>query len=391
MTPRNVLRGLSLVIFLCLCLPLTNWMRRADAQGGQGNLPVEQTRKNIQVLKGLPESQLFPVMNFVAASLGVKCDYCHVKQAAPAGGEAKWIWESDDKEHKRVARQMMRMTLDINKNNLEALGGYGVTCYTCHRGTRGGPRLPPLPLTVSGHEDAPATPVVAGAPVAAPVRPTPEEILKKYVEAVGGRAAIAKVQTIMFKGTREASQDRKWPIEIMTKGADKFRIVINVPEQTPIIQAFSGAQGWIKNPNGQHTASDAELAALQSTALTYAPIKIKEPFAAFTFNGTTKINERDAYVLRLTKPDGTIERYYFDTESGLLVRQQELTPTILVPIPEQIDYEDYRDVGGVKLPFTIRISEIDTYYSSTRMFTEIKANVPVNDAQFQMPVAATKP
>ena len=394
MALKNILRGLSFAIFLCLCLPLTNWTRCADAQGGQGNLSVEQTRKNIQVLKGLPESQLFPVMNFVAASLGVKCDFCHVKQEAPPGGEAKWIWKSDDKEQKRVARQMMRMTLDINKNNLDALGGYGVTCYTCHRGTRGGPRLPPLPLTVSGHEDPPAAPG-ANAPAAAvaarPSRPTPEEILKKYVEAVGGRAAIAKIQTIYWKGMREASQDRKWPIEVMTKGADKFRIVVNVPEQTPINQAFSGAQGWIKNPNGQHTASAAELASLQSTALTYAPIKIKEPFPALTFNGTTKIGERDAYVLRQTKPDGTIERYYFDTQSGLLVRQQKLVPTVLVPIPEQIDYEDYRDVDGVKLPFTIRISEIDTYYSSTRKFTEIKANVPVDDVQFQIPAATAKP
>ena len=118
MTPKNILRGFSIAVFLCLCLSLSNVTRRARAQRGQaeqGNLPVEQTRKNIQVLKGLPESQLFPVMNFVAASLGVRCDFCHVKQAAPAGGETKWIWESDEKEYKRVARQMMRMTLDINK------------------------------------------------------------------------------------------------------------------------------------------------------------------------------------------------------------------------------------------------------------------------------------
>jgi hypothetical protein len=394
MTPRNILRGFCLIVFLGLWLPLSNWTQRAGAQGGRENLPVEQTRKNIQVLKGLPESQLFPVMNFVAASLGVKCDFCHVKQTAPAGGEAKWIWESDEKEHKRVGRQMMRMTLDINKNNLDALGGYGVTCYTCHRGTRGGPRLPPMPLTVSGHEEQPAAPGAnAPAPAATPrpARPAPEEILKKYVEAVGGREAIAKIQTTTLKGTREASQDRKWPIEVITKGADKFRMVINIPQQTPITQALNGTHGWIVNPNGQHAASAAELTALQSAALLYAPLKIKEPFPALVFNGMTKINERDAYVLRATKPDGTIERYYFDVQSGLLVRQQKLTPTVLVPIPEQIDYEDYRDVGGVKLPFTIRISEIDTYYSSTRRFTEIKSNVPVDDAQFQMPAATAKP
>ena len=405
MTLKNILRGLSLAAaFVCLCLPLTNWTRRAGAQrggAGQGNLPVEQTRKNIQVLKGLPESQLFPVMNFVSVSLGVKCDFCHVKQKDPKGGEDIWVWESDEKEHKRVGRQMMRMTLDINKNNLDALGGYGVTCYTCHRGTTGGPRMPPMPVAVSGHEERPAAPTAPPAsgaaappppppaPAARPARPTPEQILQKYVDAVGGRANLAKIQTTVLKGTREASQNRSWPIEVTLKGADKMAIVVAVPQQGAIMQGLSGATGWIKNPRGQHAASAEELAALQSAALMYAPIKIKEPFTALVSNGRGKVGERDTWVLRSTAADGIVTRYYFDAENGLLLRQIILTPTVLTPIPEQIDFEDYRDVNGVKLPFTIRVSEIDTFFSSTRKFTEIKQNVTVDDAQFQMPAATT--
>jgi hypothetical protein len=399
MTLKNILRGLSLAVaFACLCLPLTSWTRRADAQrgpqAGQGNLPVEQTRKNIQVLKGLPESQLFPVMNFVSVSLGVKCDFCHVKQKDPKGGPDIWAWESDEKEHKRIGRQMMRMTLDINKNNLDSLGGFGVTCYTCHRGTTGGPRMPPLPAAVSGHEDNPAarpaaTPAAGAAPAARPARPTPEQILQKYVEAVGGRANIAKIQTTVLKGTREASQNRIWPIEVTLKGADKLSIVANVPQQGTVMQGLSGTKGWSRNQRGQQAATADELAALQSNALMYAPIKIKEPFNALVSNGRGKVGERDAWVLRATAADGTITRYFFDMENGLLLRQMNLTPTILNPIPQQIDFEDYRDVDGVKLPFTIRISEIDTFYSSTRKFTEIKHNVPVDDAQFQMPAGAS--
>jgi hypothetical protein len=403
MTLKNTLRGLSLAAaFVCVCLPLSNWTRRvASAQEGrggqeaQGQRPVEQTRKNIQVLKGLPESQLFPVMNFVSVSLGVKCDFCHVKQKDPNGGADVWLWESDDKEHKRVGRQMMRMTLDINKNNLDALGGLGVTCYTCHRGTRGGPRMPPLPVAVSGHEDRPAAPPATPGANAAepppPPRPLPNQILQRYVDAVGGRAAVAKIQTLVMKGTREASQNRSWPVEVTLKGADKFSLVASVPQQGMVTQALGGAQGWIKNSRGTRAATADELAAFQSAALLYAPIKIKEPFPALAFNGMTKIGERVAWVLRATATDGTIERYYFDTVSGLLVRKQTLTPTVLNPIPQQIDFEDYRDVGGVKLPFTISISEIDTFFSSTRKFTEIKPNVPVDDAQFMMPAATAKP
>lgn len=394
MTLKNILRGLSLAAaFVCLCLPLTNWTRRADAQRGQpgqGNQPVEQTRKNIQALKGLPESQLFPVMNFVAVSLGVKCDFCHVKQKDPKGGQDIWVWESDEKEHKRIGRQMMRMTLDINKNNLDAFEGYGVTCYTCHRGTTGGPRMPPLPVAVSGHEDHPAAPSATPA-AARPARPTPEQILQKYVDAVGGRASIAKIQTTVLKGTREASQNRSWPIEVTLKGADKMAMVATVPQQGTVMQGLSGSTGWIKNPRGQRAASAEELATLQNTALMHALIKIKEPFTALASNGRGKVGERDTWVLRATAADGTVTRYYFDAETGLLLRQMNLTPTVLIPVPQQIDYEDYRDVNGVKLPFTIRISEIDTFFSSTRKFTEIKHNVPVDDAQFQLPAATAKP
>ncbi|HEX8455796.1 MAG TPA: c-type cytochrome [Pyrinomonadaceae bacterium] len=412
MTLKNVLRGLSLLAaLLFLCLPASKWTRRAGAQEQprRGELPVEQTRKNIQVLKGLPESQLFPLMNLVSVSLGVKCDFCHVKQKDPASGEERFVWESDDKEHKRIGRQMMRMTLDINRNNLDALGGYGVTCYTCHRGTTGGPRLPPLPVAVSGHEsdrpapsatsNAGATPAPGATPAAAapaasparPPRPTPEQILQRYVEAVGGRAAVARIQTLSMKGTREASQNRNWPLEVTMKGADKLAIVVNIPQQGTLVQVFSGAEGWIKNPREMRAVTPAEVEAYRNAAPMYAPIKIKEPFPALVFNGRTKIGERDAWVLRATSADGRVERYYFDTETGLLLRQQTLTPTVLIPIPEQIDYEDYRDVGGVKLPFTIRISAIDTFDSSTRKFTEIKPNVTVDDAQFQMPKTSAKP
>jgi hypothetical protein len=76
------------------------------------------TRPKLQVLQALPESQLFSLMNLLADSLGVGCDYCHV-QATPdltktpsnVGG---WLWDRDDKLPKRTAREMMRMVIDLN-------------------------------------------------------------------------------------------------------------------------------------------------------------------------------------------------------------------------------------------------------------------------------------
>src|SRR5579863_921140 len=101
----------------------------ATPHGGPSTPPqaagkkAEEQFKNIQVLKGVPAEQIFPTMQFIAASLGVECDYCHVQGA----------FEKDDKKNKQTARRMMEMMFAINKDNFE--GHREVTCYSCHRGS----------------------------------------------------------------------------------------------------------------------------------------------------------------------------------------------------------------------------------------------------------------
>src|SRR5437762_5525009 len=154
-------------------------------QAAQSEKTVEQTRKNIQVLKGLPDSQLFLVMNFVATSLGVQCNFCHVQQGKdPKTGFTKWVWESDDKPEKQTGRRMMQMVLSIKANDKVDFRENPVTCYTCHRGQTKPVGLPPMPLARSGHEPGPndATPTVS------PALSSVDQIFAKYVEAVCGSA-----------------------------------------------------------------------------------------------------------------------------------------------------------------------------------------------------------
>src|SRR5271155_1704734 len=88
-----------------------------------GPKKAEEQFKNIQVLKGIPADQLIPGMQFITASLGVECQFCHVEGA----------FEKDDKKPKQTARKMMTMMFAINKDNFE--GHREVTCYSCHRGS----------------------------------------------------------------------------------------------------------------------------------------------------------------------------------------------------------------------------------------------------------------
>src|SRR5688500_8341640 len=122
-------------------------------------------RPNLRVLQALPEAQLFPLMNLLAESLGVRCDYCHVqtqpdltKTPANVGG---WVWDSDDKPQKRIARDMMRMVIDLNTGRFQ--GRAGITCYTCHRGRTQPARLTTLPPALDSGALTPAPPVLPSA------------------------------------------------------------------------------------------------------------------------------------------------------------------------------------------------------------------------------------
>lgn len=386
MTARQIARAVSCSAALSfLCVLALGRASGTGAQGApQGDKPVEQTRKNIQVLKGLPSSRLFEVMNFVSVSLGVHCQYCHVK-TGPGGND--WVWESDDKPTKRTARRMMQMVLDTNKNNMDAFRGTGVTCYTCHRGKTVPERFPSMPLIVSGHEgDDP----VAAAAKPAVTPPTAEQVLSRYVEAVGGRAAIARAKSRVARGTRDASQGRSWPLEISTKEPGKYLTVVQIPQQGELRRGTDGARGWIKTRGVERVMSPAEFETLREGALLSEPVVLKEPFPQMSVAGRERVGEREADVLEHKPAEGVRVRLFFDTQTGLLVRRQTFKDSILFPVPEQYDFEDYRDVDGVKLPFVVRYSNIDTWFSFTRKLTEIKHNVPLDDSMFSPPATAPK-
>ena len=356
----------------------------AARQAQPSDKPVEQTRKNIQVLKGLPSSQLVPLMNFVSVSLGVRCDFCHVKQGKdPKTGFDNWVWESDEKQEKKTARQMMQMVLTLNHSQGFGLDPGEISCYTCHRGSTRPQSLPTLPLAASGHEPAPgATPTPTPAPRPSP--PTVQQVYETYVAAVGGEQAASRFQTMVVRGMREASQGRVWPFEATTKGPDKFLMVVEVPKFGTVRQAVNGTNGWFDSPQAHRALTPAEVTQLKQAAELFDVIKFK-PTQTMRAIGRRRVGDREAVVVVDRPAEGVSRRYFFDAQTGLLFRISTLTDTVLSPIPEQIDFEDYRDVDGVKIPFVVRLSTIDTFDSYTRKITEVTHNVAVEDKQFDMP------
>lgn len=398
MTKEHLRRGvvcalLAAIAAVFLAGRATDGTSAARGQGPpQGDRPVEQTRKNIKILKGLPDSQLLPLMNFISVSLGVQCTFCHVVERDAQAGQNRWLMERDDKPEKETARRMMQMVLDLNKGDVYGLTRGAVTCYTCHRGQEHPASLPSLPLAASGHEPAPgASPTPSPTPRPTPeAPPTVQQVYDRYVAALGGREAVAKFQTVTLKGTREASQGRNWPFEATLKGPDKALMTFEIPRQGTFMQALDGPGGWLKNPRSQRELSPTEFADVRRAAQFMGVVKFA-PTQTMRVVGRRRFGDREAIVVVDRPTDKVTHRYFFDAQTGLLARVLTITDTVLVPLPEQMDFEDYREVEGVKIPFRIRVSAIDTFNSYTRTISEIRPGVAVEDTIFQMPAAPPAP
>jgi hypothetical protein len=341
--------------------------------------PVEEVYKNIQVLKGVPRSQMLTLMNNMRAALGVRCDYCHALVQFKG-------FEKDDKQTKLIARKHIQMTSDINKANF---GGQPVvTCNTCHRGQ-------PRPVAVPAIGQAAFKDQVVADPASvkpAETLPTVEQVLSKYEQALGGRAAIEHLKTRTLKGSYVDWDGTTVPLEVYQKAPNKFLSLITLPGGRTAYRSYNGTAAWDKNFRGLlREVRGPELALFTRSADLLREVRLRELYPKMSVIGKEKVGEREVYVVEASAADNQIERLYFDTQTGLLLRRYVENATILGPDPEQIDFEDYRDVDGVKLPFLVRVSNIDTFNSYTRRITEVKHGVPVEDKVFDMPPAPAAP
>lgn len=334
--------------------------------------PAVIRRPNLQVLTKVPESQLFLLMNLVADSLGVRCDYCHVQSTpdltSTPSNVGGWVWASDDKPQKRTAREMMRMVIDLNAGRFN--GESRVTCYTCHRGATQPVRTPPLPPAAG----SPATPGTTALPTA-------DRVWASYISAVG-KGDSARGTGTVISGWDDRPEGRYGKVEIVVAGADRYRATVSTPGGTSS-QGLDGETGWMATNDRVQQLSPGEVRRLRRIAMRYHAVK--ERPADLQIVGVERVADRDVYVARARIDPTTTWTLYFDVVTGLLRREMTTTETMLLPLQEQIDYDDYRDVGGVQMPFLVRTSDGAPYDTVTRTFLQIRRNVSVDDGLFRPP------
>jgi photosynthetic reaction center cytochrome c subunit len=384
---------------------------------------AEQFYKKIDVLKGIPAEEVHPAMEYITTALGVGCGYCHVIGH----------FDQDDKREKHVARSMMAMTLAMNNTVFD--GKREVTCYTCHRGaakaastlllagdkapteSTASEIFPPLAVkSISALEitmspsKAPATvisgPAPAPKPAAAPAAPLPSvaDVFGKYEQALGGEGSVNKITALSFKGTADMLVPPPpgppgvpqpppamgtVPAEHYVKGM-KGVLSVTFPGRPAVATGFDGTIAWHNTPIREDTGDERLM--LVELGEKFPGLAFREGHTNVLVDAMEKIGDRDTYRVVGTRKDGypVIDRINFDAQTGLLVRSYTTMQSVIGAFPEDTFYEDYRDVSGVKVPFTMRV--VSAEGNRTYKWAQVDANAPAEDAKFAKPVPpAPKP
>jgi photosynthetic reaction center cytochrome c subunit len=304
--------------------------------------------------------------------LGVECGYCHVEHAN----------EKDDKKTKVTARKMINMMMAINRDNFE--GHREVTCYSCHRGSAE-PVATPI---ITDEEPRPGAEEGKDPGEAKASGPTAEQLLDKYLTAVGGAEALQKITSRVQKGTLTAFGGQHFPMDVYSKAPDKRFSVMHL-QGGDSVTAFNGKQGWLSIPGRVHIMSAAENDAVRIDADLYFPANVKTLYQKFRVDAGEKIDGRDTYVVVGQSEGQPPVRLYLDKETGLLLRLIRYAETPLGRNPTQIDYADYRDADGVKIPFRWTLARPGNRF--TIQVEQVQQNVLVDDAKFVQPPPPAMP
>jgi photosynthetic reaction center cytochrome c subunit len=395
---------LSSRLILTVAVPVSVWLvstpLAAPQAAGQRSQMSDVVFKNVQALKGISVDDFLGTMGIMSASVGYDCSECHI-----GAGTDKVNWAADDNPKKLIARQMVIMVANINKQNFG--GSLNVTCWTCHHG-RDRPSTTPAMEAVYGPGSMETDDVITSAPGTQP----PDKILDRYLNVLGGADELAKIKSYVatgssvgfggFGGGGHVEIDAKFPDERAT--FIKFDASTG---RTDSDRTYNGKLGWIKTPLAvltDYQLTGAELDGARLDAELSFPAQIKQVLTNLRTGLDVTISDlpgpssqtdnqkpgadqpmvdRLVNVVQGTGPRGMLATMYFDQKSGLLLRVIRYGKTPIGRVPTQVDYSDYREVNGIKMPFRMTFAWLDG--RDAIQLSDVKANVAIDEAKFGHP------
>lgn len=330
-------------LFVCLMSVFLLGLQFAAAQStahpSQPTPPKKagEAFKNIQVLKDMPENLLFSTMSFFTDSLGVSCEHCH-EQPAPGGN---WPFEKDT-PNKIKARKMIAMVREMNGKFFD--GASTVSCNTCHRGTTQPVALPAADLERWVNSSKPEAPL-----------PEPGQLVALYRKAIGlTTGATFHTQAVSFTTTTYGwkTAPEKVAAELLISGRDQTRLTTtNAASRT--VSTRNGKEGWVEDSTGRRPMKSGEVRNLANEASAFNVGSLEEFTVTRTLN-RSQVHGRDAFTVEANS--GTTRAWlFFDAQTGLLLRQRTFFASFFADGSWDVEFDDYRPVGKLVLPFIVRV------------------------------------
>jgi photosynthetic reaction center cytochrome c subunit len=357
----------------------------------------DQAFKNVQVLKGIPLDDFMGTMGVMTGSLSFDCSDCH-----NGAGTDTVNWAADT-PRKVITRKMVTMVGNINRDNFS--GRQVVTCYSCHHG-RDKPSTTPALETVYG----PGSTEMDDVLIQMPGQPPAEQIIDKYIQAIGGAQRLAGIKSYVAKGTSVGfgGFGGGAQVTLYAKAPEQRTLIIDfkdTPGRGDTTRTFDGLTGWLRTPLnvlGEYQLSGGELDGARLDAEMSFPGQIKQFLTKFRVSLPTTISDlpgpssqtatADKYgigqdrlvdVVQGNGPHDMLVTLYFDHESGLLLRMVRYAKSPIGRVPTQVDYADYRDVNGIKMPFHMTFAWLNG--RDAIHLNEVQLNVPIDPVVFGRP------
>jgi hypothetical protein len=318
-------------------------------------------------------------MGFISNALAVNCTYCHLGE-----GGGGWAEYAKDTDKKQMARKMILMMGAINQTYFG--GRRVVTCVSCHNGAN----RPKVTTNMAVYYNAMPTDEPDEIVKQAPGAPSADQVLDKYVEALGGAQKLAGIASFVAKGTYLAyGEAEKRPLEIFAQAPARRTTIVHTLSGDSTT-TYDGGTGWTAVPEAfsplpLRALTGSELEGETLDAELSFPVRVKQMLTGWQGAIPASIGDHDVQVIQGSTASGLPVKLYFDDASGLLVRLVRYTETPIGRNTWQIDYADYRDVAGVKMPF--RWNVLWASGQSAIELDDVQPNVPVQASRFSKPAA----
>ncbi len=215
--------------------------------------------------------------------------------------------------------------------------------------------------------------------------PSADEVLEKYIKAIGGKEAIEKMTSRVSIGTMEIeAMNMSGSMQMFEKAPNKSAMVIELPGVGKFNEVFDGSKAYASDPmSGFREKTGAEFATAQRDADIHAPLNMKKNYKSLVVKSKEKVGTADAYLMIATPAEGEAEKLYFDASSGLLIRQDTEREGPQGKMAVEMYFEDYKVIEGLKMPHLLR--QVTPMFSATIKLTEVKVNAPIEDTHFAKP------